>query len=120
MIIEKSLKITIKQADVELAIKELIKKEDPTIVVDTISFQPKRAGTDSIGITVGAHFADEMVEDEVSDEPEPEASGGVGNEGGDGTSTPEEDAAEVSGDIPPPFETDEVEEEISPKKGLFS
>lgn len=105
MKIEKTLKITIKQADVELAIKELIKKEDPTIVVDTIAFQPKRTGTDSIAISVDAHFGDdttESVEEEVV------------------TEEPVEVVEET--DDTPPFEADapEEEEEVSGKTSLFN
>ena len=56
MKIEKTLKIKIEQADVEAAIRELVYKEDPTIVVDSISFAAKRTGEDSISISIDAHF----------------------------------------------------------------
>lgn len=68
MKIQKSLKITITQADVEQAIIALIANEDPTIVVDDIQFTPKRGGKDSISVKVDAHLGDAVEEQEDEDE----------------------------------------------------
>ena len=77
MKIQKTLKITVTQADVEAAIIEMIAQEDPTIVVDEIQFTPKRAGKDAIAVKIEAHIGDEaeLEEDEdeaLESEPEPE------------------------------------------------
>ena len=56
MEIQKNIKISISQADVEQAIRELIRKQDSTIVVDKITFTAKRSGDAAIGISVDAHF----------------------------------------------------------------
>ena len=58
----KSLKIKVTQADVEQALIELIAKQDPTIVVDSIDFSAKRTGKDSIAVSVEAHFGDSIEE----------------------------------------------------------
>lgn len=113
MIINKTLKIEITQSDVESAIKDMIAAQDPTIVVDTITFAAKRAGNETISIKVDAHFDSEpapitQVEDVV-----------------------EEVIEQPVKDDEPPFEVDEEqvepedqtqeEEEVpSPKQSLFS
>jgi hypothetical protein len=56
MHIEKSLKITVTQEDVEKAIIDMIAVADPTIVVDEIDFISKRNGEDKIGVIVNGHF----------------------------------------------------------------
>ena len=56
MHIEKSLKITVTQEDVEKAIVDMIAVADPTIVVDEIDFISKRNGEDKIGVIVNGHF----------------------------------------------------------------
>ncbi|AUR87176.1 hypothetical protein HYP58_gp30 [Vibrio phage 1.097.O._10N.286.49.B3] len=58
----KSLKIKVTQADVEQALIELIAKQDPTIIVDSIEFAAKRSGKDSIAVSVEAHFGDVVEE----------------------------------------------------------
>lgn len=73
MKINKTLKIEVTQADVEQAIRDLITKEDPTIVVDEIQFAAKRAGKDAISVKVDAHFGgatvEEVVETAVEEKP---------------------------------------------------
>ena len=61
MHIEKNLKITVTQEDVEQAIIQMIANEDPTIVVDEIDFVAKRNGEDKIGVIVNGHFGDSSV-----------------------------------------------------------
>lgn len=56
MEIKKNVKISVSQADVEEAVRDLIRKQDPTIVVDNITFTAKRSGPAAIGISVDAHF----------------------------------------------------------------
>ncbi|APC46066.1 hypothetical protein HYP06_gp026 [Vibrio phage vB_VspP_pVa5] len=58
----KSLKIKVTQADVEQALIELIAKQDPTIIVDSIEFSAKRSGKDSIAVAVEAHFGENREE----------------------------------------------------------
>lgn len=104
MIIQKTLKIEITQADVVNAITALITKEDPSIVVDNITFSHKRKGSDDIGINIDAHFADTeepapVVEEAESNDPTEEV-------------PPFEIEAEEGGTV-------EEEEELSPKQSLF-
>lgn len=72
MIIKKTLNIQVTQADVEQAIRERIKQEDPTIVVDEIVFAQKRTGKDSIAVKVEAHFAGDEDSTPISQEEEEE------------------------------------------------
>jgi len=112
MKIEKSLKIAITQADVETAIKALIQKEDPAIIVDEIVFAATRKGGDSISVKVDAHFGesqpeevvvlDEIAGGEIEEEDKPQAI----------------EVAEESEEAP--FEGDAVLESPSKKASLFS
>lgn len=110
MKIQKTLKISITQADVEQAIIALIAAEDPTIVVDDIQFTPKRSGKDSIAVKVEAHLGDAPEEEEEDDEEETEE--GV----------PEVPVAEdVTEEDELPFESPELKDPVapSPKQSLF-
>lgn len=91
----KSLKIKVTQADVEQALIELIAKQDPTIVVDSIDFSAKRTGKDSIAVSVEAHFGDSVEEPKC----------GPGPSLGDVKDT-EDEESEVAPEV-----TDEAEEE---------
>lgn len=110
----KSLKIKVTQADVEQALTELIAKQDPTIIVDSIEFAAKRSGKDSIAVSVEAHFGD------VVDEPKSGVAPGTASEVKD--SGPVE-APEVTDDVESedeaPFETDTEEAEVPAKSSLF-
>ncbi|AGH57607.1 hypothetical protein PYDG_00078 [Pseudoalteromonas phage pYD6-A] len=119
MKIQKSLKIEINQADVEKAVRALIAQEDPTIVVDEITFAAKRSGKDAISVKVDAHFGEIEITEPTVTPPVEEVV----------TSVPEitddmnkEDEAPFEGDpLPesaPPLET-KVEEQPSPKQSLF-
>lgn len=98
----KSLKVKVKQSDVEQALIELIARQDPTIVVDSITFAAKRSGKDSIAVDIEAHFADAVEESTPAPEEPVEEQLEIPE------LTTEEDEA--------PFET---EEEPSPKQSLF-
>lgn len=106
MKIDKTLKISVTQADVESAIKDLIAKEDPSIIVDEIVFAAKRAGKDTISVKVDAHFGGQDAES--VEEPEEEE-------------TPE--IPEVTDDVEEgdeaPFEGDPVVTEPAAKQSLF-
>lgn len=122
MKIEKSLKIDITQADVEKAVRELIAKEDPTIIVDEIVFTAKRSGNDAISVKVDAHFGSTTEAEpsltvssgdtpppaipEVTDDAEAEAA-----ELFDGDPLPE--------NAPPLVQEEEEEKQPSPKQSLF-
>lgn len=58
MKIEKTINIEISQADVEEAIVAMIKEQDPAIIVDEITFTPKRNSKESIQVKVDAHFGE--------------------------------------------------------------
>ncbi len=111
MRIDKTLKITIEQKDVEQAIRNLITAEDPSIVVDEIIFAAKRTGKDTISVKVDAHFGDMEVVTETAPIVEEAVEVSVPE-----LPTDEEEA---------PFEVDdeaaseEEEEQPSPKQSLF-
>ncbi|AGH57067.1 hypothetical protein VPMG_00086 [Vibrio phage VBP32] len=122
MKIEKSLKIDITQADVEKAVRELIAKEDPTIIVDEIVFTAKRSGNDAISVKVDAHFgstteAEPSLTVSSGDTPPPAIP--------EVTDDAEEEAAELfDGDplpenAPPLVQEEEEEKQPSPKQSLF-
>lgn len=111
----KSLKIKVTQADVEQALIELIAKQDPTIVVDSIEFSAKRSGKDSIAVAVEAHFGENREE----------ASASTGTTGGVPVSDVDESPIESGSEVVPevtdeedeaPFET---EAEPTAKQSLF-
>lgn len=115
MKIQKTLKISATQADVEKALIEAISKQDPTIVVDEIIFTPKRGGKDSIAVKIDAHFGDVNEEEELDAEEEEteETSESIPEI----TDDSEEDEAPFDGD---PVDTSSTEEEpVAPKQSLF-
>lgn len=112
----KSLKIKVTQADVEQALIELIAKQDPTIVVDSIDFSAKRTGKDSIAVSVEAHFGDSVEEPKCGPGPSLGVSGGT-EEVEESEVAPEvTDEAEEENEAP--FETD-TSSEPTAKQSLF-
>ncbi|AUR82510.1 hypothetical protein NVP1152O_028 [Vibrio phage 1.152.O._10N.222.46.E1] len=115
----KSLKIKVTQADVEQALIELIAKQDPTIIVDSIEFAAKRSGKDSIAVSVEAHFGEIGEKAAVA---APDTGGYVSEASGeDSNDVPvSEEEEQISGTVTDedeaPFET---EAEVTAKTSLF-